>query len=698
MAVISSSGDGADQNAASLSRHEIQQLLDSAAEALARGDPQAARDAVVRVPLNDCVVGQLAKAARVAKRAGILDVWAAAGHRCVARFPGASDGYLVLLGDLDFLLKDPGLRAMALDLASRSLGTMESGVLRSAAVAFHVNRAIERLGADPALTARARSVTNAVFAADPDGAVWHARDLMRHGELEQAARVLDAHAAGLVGRPSEEAVLVRGRIALADGRWGRDWAHLKALDELKVPAADKARAEVDNVRSLFAELGESFDAGPTTPGFTAIASPESAARVICRRPRGSGPGPSAPPHGLMLAGGSLSAGGAERLMAICFRELRSRNVLGGVDLALAALGPGEDHNDPLFFLPLTGVSASDLVSLEIASVATRPFSYLRGGLARRAQSWYDLFSARRPRVVHSWLDYTHLTAGLAAVWAGVPKIILHSHNMRPESLFHESDTTGGQWREKGRGWQQTYAHLFARPEVHFVNVSRAATQDYLDWIEVDEDSVNAHTIYNGLDFAPFDEDGREAAAELRAHLGIPADAPVVGTALRFSSVKQPDHWVAAASQIRCAVPGVHFVMFGDGPDREPLMNKIEAGGASGYIHCPGRFSDIHLRLQLLDLFMMSSRSEGLPNALIESQACGIPVVAYDVGGVRETFVDGVTGRLVRPNDPTALAAVVVEVLSNPEWRRSAGEEGRRFARREFGIDAMVDNLEKLITH
>ena len=680
-----------------LSPREIQQLLATAGAALDDGDSASAREILAAVPLDACPVGLLAKTARFSKRAGALGLWATAGQRCVERFPSAPDGYLALLADIDILVSDADLQAMALDVSKRALDLLASGELASPALGFFVQRVVDRFGADRELSARSQQVVNSVFVASEDGAVWQARDLMRRGELESAARTLDAHLARADGTPSEEALLVRGKVALADGRWGRDWPHLKALEQLETPVAVKHRDDLAVVRSLFADLGESFDDGPVTPSFAAVASPESAAEVICRAPVNGVEARNRDSKGLLLAGGSLAAGGAERLMAICFREFRRRDVLGQVDLAIKANGPRRLDDDPLFFLPLTGARESELLRLGEPEVLAAPFSYIRGELGRRAQAWYDLFLARNPSVVHAWLDYTMLSAGLAAVRAGVPKIILHSHNMRPGSIFQMDGAAGAQWRERGRGWKGIYLHLLRRPEVHFVNCSEVATQDYLDWLGLDAGTVHAYAIHNGLDFAPFDEDGSAAAAELRAQLGIPQGAPVVGTAMRFSAVKQPDHWLEAAVRVRQAVPDAHFVMMGDGSERKPTMAKIEAAGASGYIHCPGRFSDIHHRLQLLDVFMQSSRSEGLPNVLIESQARGVPVVAYDVGGVRETFVDGVTGMLVREKNPDALAAAVVDALTARDWRLAAGEAGARYVRQEFSIDKWVSRLEALIT-
>jgi glycosyltransferase involved in cell wall biosynthesis len=84
--------------------------------------------------------------------------------------------------------------------------------------------------------------------------------------------------------------------------------------------------------------------------------------------------------------------------------------------------------------------------------------------------------------------------------------------------------------------------------------------------------------------------------------------------------------------------------------------------------------------------------EGLPNSLVEAQLAGVPVVATDVGGARETFVPGVTGRLVDVHSPERLAAAAVDCLTDKAWRDRAKVVSRRTALGRFGIDRYLTSL------
>jgi glycosyltransferase involved in cell wall biosynthesis len=90
--------------------------------------------------------------------------------------------------------------------------------------------------------------------------------------------------------------------------------------------------------------------------------------------------------------------------------------------------------------------------------------------------------------------------------------------------------------------------------------------------------------------------------------------------------------------------------------------------------------------------MLSSRTEGLPNAVIEAQAAGVPVVAFDVGGVAETMIPGETGLLVKDLTAGALAAAVLGALADPEWRGRAATLGPDFVRSTFSLDKMIVTL------
>ena len=100
-------------------------------------------------------------------------------------------------------------------------------------------------------------------------------------------------------------------------------------------------------------------------------------------------------------------------------------------------------------------------------------------------------------------------------------------------------------------------------------------------------------------------------------------------------------------------------------------------------------------LRAADLFVHPSHQEGFSNAILEAMAAGLPVVACDVGGNPEAVVDGVTGRLVPPRDPTALANAMAEILADPGKGRSMGEAGRQRATEQFSLDRMVREIEEM---
>ncbi|MDQ2982467.1 MAG: glycosyltransferase family 4 protein [Actinomycetota bacterium] len=124
---------------------------------------------------------------------------------------------------------------------------------------------------------------------------------------------------------------------------------------------------------------------------------------------------------------------------------------------------------------------------------------------------------------------------------------------------------------------------------------------------------------------------------------------------------------------------------GDGPERDALEATIARLGLEDRVELIGERRDVAELLAESDLFVLSSRSEGLPMSILEAMATGLPVIASDVGGVSEAVEDGVTGLLVPPSDPAALAAGLGALLADPAERRRLGEAGRARAEERFGL-------------
>ncbi len=132
-------------------------------------------------------------------------------------------------------------------------------------------------------------------------------------------------------------------------------------------------------------------------------------------------------------------------------------------------------------------------------------------------------------------------------------------------------------------------------------------------------------------------------------------------------------------------PSVGFILFGDGPLRTALARRIAASGLQDHFLLAGFRSDLDKFYPHLDLLVLPSYTEGLPNVVLEAFAAGVPVVATAVGGTPEAVEDGVNGYLVPPGDATALAGRISDMLANPARRREMGARGRENVRQVFSF-------------
>jgi glycosyltransferase involved in cell wall biosynthesis len=124
---------------------------------------------------------------------------------------------------------------------------------------------------------------------------------------------------------------------------------------------------------------------------------------------------------------------------------------------------------------------------------------------------------------------------------------------------------------------------------------------------------------------------------------------------------------------------------GEGPDRDAVAQAIHDRGLADRVELTGTREDVAQILARADVFVLSSRSEGMPMSALEAMAAGLPVVATAVGGVPELVVDGETGFLVPPGDAPALSRALDRILGDPDLRRRLGEAGRQRAGGMFAL-------------
>jgi L-malate glycosyltransferase len=201
----------------------------------------------------------------------------------------------------------------------------------------------------------------------------------------------------------------------------------------------------------------------------------------------------------------------------------------------------------------------------------------------------------------------------------------------------------------------------------------------------------AVTIHEGIDLAHV---AAAPPADLHAELWLPHHAPIVGNVAALVPHKGQRHLIEAAATVVKQVPDARFVIAGEGELRTSLERQIKDRRLEKHVFLTGFRPDILSVHKAVDLFVMSSITEGLGTSLLDAMACGKAVVATSAGGMPEVVVDGETGLLVPPRDDAALADAIVRLLKNAELRQAMGAAGERRVRDQFSAERMVqDTLE-----
>jgi glycosyltransferase involved in cell wall biosynthesis len=147
------------------------------------------------------------------------------------------------------------------------------------------------------------------------------------------------------------------------------------------------------------------------------------------------------------------------------------------------------------------------------------------------------------------------------------------------------------------------------------------------------------------------------------------------------------HLIAAlAARSRVEGDAIHLVLVGDGPLRSEIASDVHRAGLTDRVHLLGARSDVPRLLSAADAFVLPSLWEGLPMALLEAMAAGLPVIATSVSGTRQVVEDGRTGILVTPADSNALAQAISRVVADAALRGRLGRAARAHVRAEFSVD------------
>ena len=343
-----------------------------------------------------------------------------------------------------------------------------------------------------------------------------------------------------------------------------------------------------------------------------------------------------PPLRVGMVIGQLSTGGAEgQLRVLC----------EGLDPAVATA--------VVYCLSETTEPYGPL--LERAGI---PVRVLAGGRLGRIRALRAALAADGIDVVHAWLFIANAFAWAATRFGGPPLV-----------------TSARNSKRSGRVLDALNRRAFADSTAIIVNSRQVG--DYIAAVYgAPTDRITV--VYNAIDLDRFQP----------PRAPRPAHAPRVVMVGRLVAQKNPLLFVAAAAALRARLPAVRFQLIGDGPLRGAVERAAGEAGLTDVLELAGERHDVPALLQEADLFWLTSDWEGLPNAVLEAMAAGLPVVATDVGGTAELVDAGVEGYVVDAGDRDALVARSLEILSDT-GRLAHMRLAARARAAQFGRSAMV---------
>ena len=204
------------------------------------------------------------------------------------------------------------------------------------------------------------------------------------------------------------------------------------------------------------------------------------------------------------------------------------------------------------------------------------------------------------------------------------------------------------------------------------------------------------TIYSGFAVEEFAAASRERL-EARRRYGFLEDEIVIGKVARLFHLKGHEFLLPAFAAVKQEFTRSRLFLVGDGILRPELEKTAEDLGVREAVTFAGLLPprEIPEAISAMDLLVHVSLREGLPKAVAQALAGGVPVVAFDVDGTREAVVDGVTGFLVPPQDSERLIAAIVSALRNPDKSRTMARAGQQFVLNNFAINVMVSRIESV---
>ena len=286
------------------------------------------------------------------------------------------------------------------------------------------------------------------------------------------------------------------------------------------------------------------------------------------------------------------------------------------------------------------------------------------------------FEKLNPKILHNWMFHPSVLGRIIGKIAAVPHIISSRRN----------SNIGGDLREQ-----------INRLTVKLDSVIIAVSES-VKLIETQRSGVAPNkivTIYNGVDETKFHVASKDTKRELRAKLGLPSNSVVIGHIGRLHPQKGHEFLLKAIPKI----PNAHFLMIGSGEDAGIWLPKFQEQARqlkiNNRVHWLGERDDIPLLLAGLDILVLPSLWEGMPNVALEAMCSRLPIVATAVDGTQEVILNGETGILIPPADVRAIANAITKLIQNPDLAMKMGQAGRNRVLSSFTVKQMVEKTEEV---
>lgn len=361
---------------------------------------------------------------------------------------------------------------------------------------------------------------------------------------------------------------------------------------------------------------------------------------------------------------SFNQGGSER-QALQLAAMLKRS--SEYDVEVSTIKPG-------------GILRASVESLGFREISTYPLtSFHDWNFVVQARRLARSLRAAQVEIIHTHDFYTNILGMAAGKLAGVPARIASRRDM-------------GDLRTSAQNWLERRAYGFASCVVANCDAVKS------NLISQGVPANKIVRIYNSVDFSRVQVDPALSREEVRARLGLPSggNQKCVTMVANFRlAVKDHATLLRAFSLVRQTMPDTRFALAGEGelqPKMEALAREL---GISASVQFIGRCERLAELLFASDICVLSSKSEGLPNVILEYMAASRPVVATDVGGVREAVIDGETGYIVRNGDSSSMADRIVALLRDPEKAADMGRRGRERALKQFSTDAHLESVRGL---